>query len=299
MFTFRSMNTDVLVSTESADEELTARGVAEIFWDAERRFSRFRPDSELSRLNRACGWVNVSRELFDVLRRAREYVELTGGIFDPGIGGALVALGYDRSFSPGQLDRQTLPSPPVAGRFLHVVLDAQRCAVERPDHVQIDLGGVVKGRTLDKAAELLQRQGAIDAGGDAVVRGPGTDGDGWLIDVEDPTEPTRSIATVHISDCAVATSATSRRRWRAAGRDLHHLIDPRTLSPATTDLSQVTVIAPRAELAEVLSKTAFVIGVTEARLFLERQPRIGAVLVPKNGSPLFVGAIDVRDVHHG
>ena len=86
MFTFRAMNTEVIVTARDRDEASLAREIAAIFWNAERCFSRFRRDSELGRLNRAHGPVTVSVEMLDALCRARSYTEMTGGLFDPGIG---------------------------------------------------------------------------------------------------------------------------------------------------------------------------------------------------------------------
>jgi thiamine biosynthesis lipoprotein len=295
MFTFRAMNTDVAVSAQGDEEAIAAR-VAATFAEAEHRYSRFRDDSELSMLNRSVGPFVASPELFAMLTRARGYVESTNGLFDPGVGGTLHALGYDRSFAPGALDRQRMGRRPRSGRLLDVVLDPDGRTVWRPEHIQIDLGGIAKGSTVDAAAGHLCGPGAIDAGGDAVVRGPGSGGDGWLIDVEDPAQASRTIATLVVSDAAVATSAGNRRRWRLGESAAHHLIDPRTQMPSVGDVVQATVVAPTAELADVLAKTAFLLGAREGRSFLERQPGIGAVLVTERRSPIFVGAVDVRDV---
>ncbi len=297
MFTFRAMTTDVEV-TASGDEEAIAARVSATFADAEARFSRFRQTSELSALNRAEGSFVASAELFDMLTRARTYVERTDGMFDPAMGSAMVALGYDRSFAPGALDRERAPERPRAGRFLDVILDRDTRTVWRPRHVHIDLGGMVKGSTVDAAALHLGEAGAIDAGGDAIVRGAGPGGDAWLVDVEDPTTPSRIVATVAVSDAAVATSAGNRRRWRIGDTFVHHLIDPRTQTSSASDLVQATVVAPSTELADVLAKTALLLGARAGRRFLERQPGIGAVLVPRNGAPLFVGTVDVREVAH-
>jgi thiamine biosynthesis lipoprotein len=298
MFAFRAMNTDVAVTAASADEEAVASRVAATFWQAERRFSRFRADSELSRLHRARGPAVVSAELFAILARARAYTEMTGGLFDPAVGGALAALGYDRSFARGALDRARAAPRPRAGSFLDVVLDPSTRVVERPEHLQIDLGGMVKGATVDAAAAHLRGAGAIDAGGDAILCGRDPAGEDWLVDVEDPVDASRTIATLAVSDGAVATSAANRRCWRVGDAVAHHLIDPRTQASAMTDLAQATVIAPRVELAEVLAKTAFLLGARAGRSFLERQPGVGAVLVRRGGGALFVGAIDVREVNH-
>jgi thiamine biosynthesis lipoprotein len=288
MRTFRAMNTDVSVIA-ACDEASVADAVERTFADAERRFSRFRADSELAQVNRASGPLVVSPAMFDALTAARRYVEMTDGIFDPAIGGALVALGYDRSFAPGALDRDDDAALPEASRFVDIVLDPCRREVTRPPGVQLDLGGIIKGRTVDEAAALLTGHGAIDAGGDAAMRG----GDGWLVEVEDPRDATRTIATARVRDGAVATSAANYRRWRVARAVHHHLVDPRTRRSAETDLLQATVFAPTAELADVLAKTVFVLGANAGRAFVERRSEIGAVLVPATGAPIVCGAVEV------
>lgn len=296
MFAFRAMNTDVSV-TAHGDEAAIAARVAATFEEADERFSRFRGDSELSALNRAVGPFAASGALFEMLTRARAYVESTGGLFDPGVGATLCALGYDRSFAPGSLDRERAAPRPRAGLFLEVILDHGTRTVFRPGHVQIDLGGIAKGSTVDLAALHLTGVGAIDAGGDMVVRGSPLSDDPWLVDVEHPADPSRTVATLAVQNAAVATSAGNRRRWRVGKNVAHHLIDPRTLTPSKSDLAQATVIAPRAELADVLAKTAFLLGARDGRRFIERQPGVGAVLVPEQGAPIFVGAVDVREAH--
>lgn len=297
MFTFRAMNTDVAVTAVN-DEEAIAGRVAQTFADAEQRFSRFREDSELSALNRAEGPFVASPELFDMLWRASHYVELTDGLFDPTVGGLLSALGYDRSFAPGALNRSQASRPPRAARFVDLVLDPETRSVLRPQHVRIDLGGMAKGHTVDRAAAHLGESGAIDAGGDAVVRGPAPDGREWLVDIEDPEDASRTIATLAVANAAVATSAPNRRRWRVGPEFAHHLIDPRTRRSSSSDLLQATVVAPSAEVADVLAKTAFLLGARGGQRFLERQPRVGGVLVPANGAPLIIGHLDVREVAH-
>lgn len=296
MFTFRAMNTDVQVSA-CDDEEVTAAQVAATFAAADRRFSRFSDGSELSALNRAEGPFVASEELFEMLERARAYVEMTDGLFDPAICATLRALGYDRSFTPGALDRECANTPPRRGLFADVVLEQDTRTVWRPRHVQLDLGGMAKGSTLDLAALHLRRSGAIDAGGDVVLRGAGATGDGWLVDLEDPADPARTLATLAVSDAAVATSAANRRRWRVGSGVAHHLIDPRTQSSSANDLLQATVVAATAELADVLAKTAFLLGARAGRRFLQgREDCTGAVLVPKSGRTLFIGELDVREV---
>lgn len=297
MLTFRTMNTDVSV-TSREDEVAVAERVLGVFEDAERRFSRFREDSELTRLNRARGPFHASPELFELLSRARAYVERTDGLFDPAVGSAMVAQGYDRSFARGALDRDASCERVEGGTFLDVTLDAEHRIVTRPPHIQLDLGGIAKGSTVDRAAEWLGASGAIDAGGDAYLRGHPKDEDPWLVEVEDPRDASKTLVTVAVTNAAVATSAANRRRWRAGGEWVHHLIDPRTQRCATEELLQATVFAPSTELADVLAKVAFVLGPRDAPAFLESRAEVSAVLVPRSGRPIFVGHVDVREVSH-
>lgn len=294
MGSFRAMGTEVTVlsphESERDEAALTGR-VAAVFEEAERRFSRFRVDSELSALNRADGAVRVSREMLDTLLAARALVARTRGLFDPAVGASLIAAGYDRSFAPGALDRDEVPAWPARARFDEVQIDEADGVVLRAAHVKIDLGGFVKGLTADRAARLVEGVAAIDAGGDAVLRGDGPDGDGWLVDVEDPADAARVLLTLRLRDRAVATSAPNRRRWLLGARAMHHLIDPRTGRPASTDLAQATVVASCAAEAEALAKAVFVLGASEGARFLAAQPACGGVLVERTGAVRCVGEL--------
>lgn len=293
---FRAMGTDVTVVAPELDasaEAVVTLEVAAVFAESERRFSRFLPDSELSQLNRARGPFAASAPMFEALRRARAYFDLTSGLFDPAVGGALAALGYDRSFSPGGLDRAAPPARAPRATSSDLELDPATRTVTRPPHVTLDLGGFIKGFAADRAARRLPPNAAVNAGGDAVMRGGGPSGDGWLVDVEDPRDAARVLLTVRARDRGVATSAPNRRRWMAGGREQHHLLDPRTGRPAPSDLEQVTLLAPTAEVADVLAKTAFLMGRRAGGHFLSRLPGIGGVLIPRDGAPEITGEVEV------
>jgi thiamine biosynthesis lipoprotein len=293
MFEFHAMGTEITLSAPelgAAGEWTLARQVVGVFAVAEARFSRFLPSSELSRLNRAVAPVRVSAELFAALRRARRYVDLTAGLFDPAIGGALVACGYDRPLALG-LDCGRAAAPSAAARFSELELDPESRTVFRPHHLQLDLGGMIKGHTVDCAAALLPAAGFVDAGGDAALRGA----ERWEVEIEDPHDPERVVGLLRIRDRAVATSAANRRRWSVGGRSQHHLIDPRTARPGSSDLAQATVIAETTELADVLAKTAFLLGRERAVRFLKQLEAVGAVLVGEDGALTVVGDAELHD----
>jgi thiamine biosynthesis lipoprotein len=185
--------------------------------------------------------------------------------------------------------------PAPACSFADVVLDEATCTVDKPLHVRLDLGGIVKGRTADHAAGLLPRPGVVDAGGDAVLRDVEHEGPRWIVDVEDPRDARRALLALAIGDRAVATSGTNRRRWAAGGGMAHHLIDPRTGKPAASDLVQVTIVAASAELAEVLAKTVLVLGARDGGAFLSRFDDVAAILVGTDGDVRRIGDLEVID----
>jgi thiamine biosynthesis lipoprotein len=171
-------------------------------------------------------------------------------------------------------------------------IDEEHRRVTRPRHVEIDLGGFLKGRTVDRAAALSSGAMIVDAGGDAVLRGAPPGAAGWTVEIEDPHDPARTIGALVVRDQAVATSAANRRRWRRGTRLMHHLIDPRTHAPARTDLAQATVLAPTAELADVMAKVAFVLGAEAAARELGRRG-LSAVLVLQGGAIRSVGTAEL------
>lgn len=240
--------------------------------------------------------MGVSVDMFRALERARSYWELTDGWFDPTIGPALAAAGYDGSFATGTFDREVQAvGMHVQAGFERVVMHAASRTVCLPLGTALDCGGFVKGWTVDRAIELLPVPSAVDAGGDASLRGPGPDGTGWLVSVEDPSRPGTPLLEFRVHDQGVATSGPSRRHWRVGDREVHHLIDPHTGHPATPDLAQVTVVAPSVELADVLAKVAFLRGFADGSRFLGRIPAVSAVFVLRDGSVRIHGELQASE----
>lgn len=239
--------------------------------DLEARWSRFRQGSELNRLGDLHGRpVVVSEETLTLVERAVRGWTATGGLYDPTVGGAVAALGYDRSFEQvlaGQLcdardraDGPGEPSPGCAG----IEIDPVVGAVTLPAGVRIDAGGIGKGLACDIVATEMISGGAygvlVELGGDLRVAGSPPDGHAWRIAIEDPFDTGQEIARVALLDGAVATSSTTWRRWVRGGRPVHHIIDPFTGDVSSSDVVSATVVAGEGWWAEVLAKAAFVAG---------------------------------------
>lgn len=271
-------------ATDVVDEQLT--DALQVFHDVDRTCTRFDPASDLMRANaNGTDWVEVTSYCFDALTEAHAAYRRTMGRFDPRVLTDLVRLGYDRSLkhaAPSYRDatalvpRQILPDwKPEFRRSTREV---------RLGPVPVDLGGIGKGLAVRWAAQRLR--GAVgmlvEAGGDCVCRGTAADGRAWHVGVEDPSDPTMTVAVLDVHDSAVATSSVRIRAWQVAGQDVHHLIDPRTGQPGGDGLAAVTVLDPDPAAAEVWSKTLFLNGRRGVRTSAEHLG-LAALWIDDNG----------------
>ena len=265
----------------------------------ERMWSRFIPDSEVSRLNAGAGRaIAVSPDTRLLVRRALEGHRFTGGRFDPTVLPAVIAAGYDRTFD--SIDGTLITGTPINGApatTAAVVLGPDGIEVDEgvgtvrlPFGVGFDPGGIGKGLAADLVASELIELGAdgacVNVGGDLRVIGTAPDGDVWRVEVDDPSGGPR-LGLVALADGAVATSSRARRHWTAAdGTEHHHLIEPVTATSASTSVLAATVIASEGWRAEVLAKVAFLDGLSTSASkgprWLERLG-VGALVVHDGG----------------
>jgi thiamine biosynthesis lipoprotein len=296
-YKFRAMNTDIHLSIIAPEPGFHVRMVEESFYYFEQLLSRFRPDSELSRLNESQGLVfRASHDFFAAVEAALWAAQQTSGIYDPTILGYLEAAGYDRTFGavpnprPLLKDSISVESFPVSlsrfGRLLasfdynYIGLDPFTQNILLPPGLRMDLGGMGKGWTVDRVADLLCDKGhfLLNAGGDLYAYGSPGPERGWDVRLAHPLVPDLDYASLRVDHGAVTTSTIARRRWKKDGIIQHHLIDPRTGLPARTDVISASVIAGRAFTAEIFAKTALILGVEEGLAFLEAQPGVEGVL---------------------
>jgi thiamine biosynthesis lipoprotein len=254
---FRAMGTRVGVSApDEASLDIALHRVRTRFAHEEARFSRFREDSELTRVNRAAGAPTpVSGAFAEVLALALAGARHSGGAFDPTVHDALLAAGYDADLDEVLAGaRGALHPARPCERWRDITLHDGRVLL--PEGVHLDLGGIAKGWTADRAARDAVAAGnawvLVDAGGDLRIGGypPPID-----VAVEDPFAPGAEVLRLRLRGGALATSSTTRRSW---GPGLHHVIDPRTGSPSRSGVVQATVWAPTCAEAEVRATACLV-----------------------------------------
>jgi thiamine biosynthesis lipoprotein len=222
--------------------------------DLEQRWSRFRPDSEVSRLNRH-GCARVSPETEELVTKSITGWSHTGGRFDPTVYRSMVAIGYSTTFadiSSAPTGQDPGPAPGCGG------IELGAGVVRLPDGVGFDPGGIGKGLAADIVAVELSVAGAdgivVNLGGDLRAAGESEAGV-WVIRIDEPAAQIRE--TVAIAAGGVATSTPLRRTWSQGGARRHHLIDPGSGQPfGALAPTLVSVVAAEAWWAEVLTKAA-------------------------------------------
>jgi thiamine biosynthesis lipoprotein len=259
--------------------------------------SRFRPDSELWRVNHAGGHpVGIGPLLTQALATALTAARITDGDVDPTCGQSLARLGYDRDFAQARRDTTVLAAPPApAAGWRTVELDTQRRTVRVPDAVMLDLGATAKALAADRAAARIHTAAGcgvlVNLGGDIRVAGEPPAG-GWRVGILDdlasaPAAHTGPSQAVIIRDGGLATSSTGARAWRRGKTRMHHIIAPGTGRPADSCWRAVSVAAATCVDANTASTAAILRG--------ERAPRwldelhLPARLVRHDGTTVIVG----------
>ncbi len=294
---FRAMGCDMLAAVECETAPETLSRVPEWFEEWEQALSRFRYDSELTRLNQTREQpFRVSETLWDVFQIARKAEQMTDGLVTPTLLDAVIEAGYDRPFdmlphlsSPG-IDSASIISQPLTA----VAFDASTQTITLPEDMGLDFGGVAKGWAAHQAMKRLQAKGPalIDAGGDISISGPRADGSPWKIGIADPFHKGEEVEILYLNACGVATSGKDRRRWMREGSLQHHIIDPLTGQPAETDLLTVTVIAPNVMEAEAAAKASFILGSRAGLEWIEARPEYAGVFILDNGETYYSKNMD-------
>ena len=279
------MGTDceVIIHGGPLDLEILAEGHVR---DLDEAWSRFKDDSELTRINALAGKgrVPASPTMRVLVRTMLSAYSLSDGLCDASVLDSVIAAGYDEDFDaivarPDRAHTGVAQTPPgLAG------VEVGRDWVSLPSGVHLDSGAVGKGLGADLVAGRLIAAGAmgcaVNLGGDVVFAGHTMDESVWGVVVDDSRAPGTPLAAYDLPNGgAVATSSTLKRQW--GGK--HHIIDPRTGDSSATDICQATVIANSGWWAEAAATAALLLGTEQAPTFLEHHELHG-LLVATDGT---------------
>lgn len=287
-FQHSSMGTsfEIRLYTAEGGEE-GARGIADAAFAAvdalEAKISRWRDDSEISRINRkgGSGWVPVSDETWRLARLCKTLYGETEGAFDPTVGVLMELWGFYRK------EGRVPPESELRSAIERVGFDKVLLAEDRKeirfsrDYMALDFGGIGKGYALDRAADILRRRGVasalLSAGTSTLVAIGAPPGErGWKAQIRDSDE------TVYLKDEALSTSGGYERFFELNGRKYCHIINPKTGRPLE-GIWSASAIAPTGAESDALSTAFFVMGADKAEVFCRARQNIRAVLVTQTG----------------
>jgi len=265
--------------------EAVCREVARI----EGLFSRFLPDSDISRVNRSAGTKSeqVSPETYDVLSKAVEFSRCFPGCFDVTIG-PLVTLWKIGKGSLAQPDDASIKQVLPLVDYRDLILDPWgMTAGLRNGGQSVDLGGIGKGFAGDKIVEVFKEFDIASAysnlGGNVVTLGTKPDGSPWQIGIQHPRQENSLIGSVSVVNQTVVTSGDYQRYFTdSQGKRRHHILDPTTGYPAESGLISVSIVSDKSVAADTLSTVLFVAGMEKGLEFLRGFPQTEAILVDSN-----------------
>jgi FAD:protein FMN transferase len=290
---FQAMGCKILALIDAQDRPSLLDEVPMWFEEWERNLSRFRSDSELSKLNSnsySGHPFQVGKILWEVFQASLDAALLTRGLVNPLILDALVNAGYDKSFDLIKNGR-SMVFPDMESNvpsLKDVITSQSEMTISLPKGAHLDFGGVAKGWAANRAMERLKVFGPslVSAGGDIAMSGQLLNGGPWLIGIEDPYKSGAYVETISVDAGGVATSGKDYRNWTKNGVQQHHIIDPQTGLPAETDILTATVIAPTALEAEAMAKAVLISGSHSGLSWLDGGDTFSGLIILENGQRL-------------
>jgi thiamine biosynthesis lipoprotein len=294
------MGTVIEITLLSEDEEAAKKATLQAFQEIKRIEQLMSPwigSSDVTRLNRSAGkeWVKVSPETFDVIQRAQKISGFSEGAFDITI--APLTQLWRKAREKG------VPPPPEEVKkilnlvnFRNLLIQSDGKAFLKKKGMAIDLGGIAKGYAVDRAFEILTSLGyknlIVNAGGDLRTGGlkyyeP------WSIGIQNPRSAEKVMATVSVSDSAIATSGDYEKFFFHQGKRYHHILNPNTGFPAV-GCQSVTILSKDGMTADGLATAVFVLGPEKGYALCQRLQDVQCFIVDREGMAVMTPGLKDR-----
>ncbi len=278
----------VIAGNKAEADEYIDLAVTEIV-RIEKLISSWDPNSQTSEINRNAGLkaVTVNRELFSLIQRAIKISEITDGAFDISYASMDRIWKFDGSMNEMPSEEEIKASVAKVG-FKNILLDEKNSTVFlKKSGMKIGFGAIGKGYAADKAKDLLLSKGVpggiINASGDMNTWGKQPDGREWMVALTNPLNKDQAFALLPIREGAVVTSGDYEKFVQFNGVRYSHIINPKTGYPGTGIIS-VSVFAPKAELADALATSVFVLGKNVGLNRIDQLPQVECIIIEANGN---------------
>ena len=255
----------------------------------EKLISSWDVNSQTSEINRNAGIkpVKVDAELFQLIERSIGISKLTDGAFDISYASMDNIWKFDGSMEQMPSSAEITASVEKVG-FQNIILNKENSTVFlKLKGMKIGFGAIGKGYAADKAKDLLISKGVlsgiINASGDMNTWGKQPNGKEWKVAITNPMDKNKVFALLPICNGAVVTSGNYEKYVKFNGKRFSHIIDPRTGYPSSGIIS-VTVFAPKAELADALATSVFVMGQEAGLDRINQLPKIECIIIDDKGN---------------
>ena len=232
-------------------------------------------DSETSKINQNAGVkpVEVSNELFELIKRAIQISNITDGAFDISYASMDKIWKFDGTITEMPSAKAIKKSVEKVGYKNIILNEKEQTVFLKLEGMKIGFGAIGKGYAADKAKKILQEKGVkaglMNASGDLNCWGKQPNGESWKVGITNPLNKNKMYSWFDIDNQAVVTSGNYEKFIHFNGKKYSHIINPKTGYPANGIVS-ATVFAPKAELADALATSIFVMG-TEVGIDLVNQ----------------------------
>jgi len=254
----------------------------------EKLISSWDKDSQTSLINKNAGInpVKVDKELFDLIKRSLKISKLTDGAFDISYASMDKIWKFDDSMKKMPTKEKIKASVEKVG-YKNIIIDEEKRTVFlKLKGMKIGFGAIGKGYAADKTKKLLiskgVKAGIINASGDMNTWGKQANGDDWKVAITNPLNKKNAFGLLPIKSGAVVTSGNYEKYITINGKSYSHIIDPRTGYPSNGIIS-VTVFAPKAELADALATSIFVMGIETGLNRIDQLPKIECIIIDEKG----------------
>ena len=277
-------DTVISIAIYDSEDETILDGCMKMASHYDQLFSAQKEGSDIWNVNHAKGKpVTVDSDTADLLQKALYYARLSGGRFDPTLGGVSSLWNFNGQ-TPGPVPAASdISSALTHVGYQNIELSGNTVTLKDPD-TQIDLGAIAKGYIADQMKSYLQKQGVksaiINLGGNVLLVGSKPDHESFTVGIQKPfADNSTYITTVSASDLSIVSSGTYERYFEQDGKKYHHILDPSTGYPVENHLLGVTILSKRSVDGDGLSTTCFVLGLDEGMKLIESLPDTEAVFI--------------------
>lgn len=279
-----AMDTVMSITANGINAEAAVAAVEKEIYKLDSLLDVTATSSDIHAVNASAGrQVTVSEQTANIVTKALEMSELTGGVYNI----AMYPIIREWGFTAGDYK---IPADATIRTLLQNIdysqISVNNDSIAIPKGMAIDVGGIAKGFTGDLIKDILGARGItsaiIDLGGDVQVIGAKADGSDWRVAINNPFG-SDYLGILSVTDCAIMTSGSYERYFTGEdGKIYHHIMDPKTGRPAESGLVSVTIVAQAGYRGDALATALFIMGVDKASEFWRQHGDFEAILVAEN-----------------